>query len=202
MKNLRDLLLIGLFLLPIGCRSSSEPWRQVPTPEGALNFAIQPTRAAKGVAQLWDCSYSSRGRTAKFQLELEAAPSSDRSEPLPIAFGKGAFLAVPGSDASSLIQDLRKPLQANAPPLAMHRVPKLAFTYASFGDHMSQATDGGFAANPPGKWAAYKLFVGTTSGGEPAEVFLNVDAADGVGQFSIKDPDYGQTLLSYFNSVL
>ena len=202
MKALRVIFIVSLLALPLGCKSRSGLREPVLTPEGALNFAIRQAGAAAGSTQLWDCSYSSSGKTAKFRLEFDAAHSRTESDSAPMTFGKGAFLAVPGSDASSLIQDLQKPLQANGIPPSLHRVPELAFTYAHYGDHMSQAVSGGFAEDPPGDWSVYKLFVGTTKDGEPAEIFLNVDAPAGVGQFARKDPQYGETLLSYLSSVL
>ena len=70
----------------------------------------------------------------------------------------------------------------------------------TFGQHQSQATDGGFFANPPGNWTPMKIFIG--EGDQEGEVFLNLNPVLAKGQFSIKDPDYGDIVLRQLASVL
>jgi len=45
-----------------------------------------------------------------------------------------------------------------------------------------------------------KIFIG--EGDQKGEVFLNLNPVLGKGQFSIKDPDYGDTVLGQLASVL
>jgi hypothetical protein len=45
-----------------------------------------------------------------------------------------------------------------------------------------------------------KIFLG--EGEQEAEVFLNIDAVGKKGQFSIKDPDYGDLVLAQLARVL
>lgn len=64
----------------------------------------------------------------------------------------------------------------------------------------AQAPGGGFNASPPGNWIAIKIFIG--EGEQEAEVFLNFNTIIGKGQFSIKDPDYGDLVLKKLATVL
>jgi hypothetical protein len=61
-----------------------------------------------------------------------------------------------------------------------------------------QAVGGGFFAKPPGNWQPNKIFLG----GDEGEVFVNINPVMRKGQFSIKDPDYGDIVLGYLASVL
>ena len=45
-----------------------------------------------------------------------------------------------------------------------------------------------------------KIFLG--EGDDEAEVFLNINARIGKGQFSMKDPDYGDLALKHLAMVL
>ena len=51
---------------------------------------------------------------------------------------------------------------------------------------------------PPGNWTAMKLFLADGEG----EVFLNINARDGVGEFSIKDEDYATIVVTELAKVL
>jgi hypothetical protein len=65
---------------------------------------------------------------------------------------------------------------------------------------MSRLPQGGFAENPRGDWTAMKLFLG--KGEDEAEIFFNINAVAGQGEFSIKDEDYGDAVLKELASVL
>lgn len=96
--------------------------------------------------------------------------------------------------------DLKKALEAKTAPANIRRVKELPFTYVNLGDNLSQALGGGFNPSPPGDWTAIKIFIG--QGEQEAEVFVNFNAAIGKGQFSIKDPDYGDLVLNQLATVL
>jgi len=99
-----------------------------------------------------------------------------------------------------LLIELKTALEAKSFPAKIRRVNSLPFTFVSFGRNQSQASDGGFFANPPGNWTPMKIFIG--EGDQKGEVFLNLNPVLGKGQFSIKDPDYGDTVLGQLASVL
>ena len=117
-----------------------------------------------------------------------------------MTFGKGTFVAVEGSDASTLLVDLKQALEAKTIPATTSRVKSLPFTFVNLGDGQSQSPGGGFRSNPPGNWTAMKIFMG--EGKQESEVFLNLNTVMKKGQFSIKDADYGDLALSEFAKVL
>lgn len=70
----------------------------------------------------------------------------------------------------------------------------------NIGDNLSQGASGGFNAAPPGNWTAIKVFIG--EGEQEAEVFLNINVVIKKGQFSIKDAEYGDLVLTQLAKVL
>jgi hypothetical protein len=139
---------------------------------------------------------------AKFKIELDfPGPTDSKSAPgFNFQFGKGAFEAIPGSDASVLLTDLAKALAAKKLPSKVQRSNELKFTYAILGENESLSSGGGFSGKPAGDWTAMKIFIPT--GDEDSEVFLNFNARAGKAQFSQKDPDYGDAVLSKLATVL
>jgi hypothetical protein len=123
------------------------------------------------------------------------------SKDFPVKTGEGRLVAEPGSDASVLLSDLKRALEAKASPVKVQRARTLPFTFVNLGENLSQApSGGGFNQNPPGDWTAIKVFVG--EGDQEGEVFLNFNQTIGKGQFSIKDPDYGDLVLKQLATVL
>jgi len=171
----------------------------VPVP-GAVAFDIKPLPSTEGYE--WLATYQGQGKTARFRIELAKAHSLDdeESRSFDIKSGQGRFVAEPGSDASALLKELRTALEARSLPGKVRRANTLPFTFVTFGQHQSQATDGGFSSNPPGNWTPMKIFIG--EGDQEGEVFLNLNLVLAKGQFSIKDPDYGDIVLRQLASVL
>ena len=165
-------------------------------------FDIQPV-STRGTAppdsKTWLASYRAGGKVAKFRIEMTLPKLSPKS---PVAFGNGVFYRESGSDPSVLLQDLKTALQASQPVPAAKKVAKLTFRTAILGLKLSQDSvkptiAGAFASNPPGDWIATKLFFN-----EDDEVFLNLNPATGKGEFSLKDPDYGDAVVRALASVL
>jgi len=204
----RSLVVCSAFgsIVLFGCNLSSthmeEPVAEhyIPAP-GSVGFdieALQPDNSSR----LWLATYSSQGKIAKFRIELGATkPLSDKeSRDFDIEQGEGSFIAEPGSDSSILLADLKKALEAKKLPSKVQRVRSLPFTFVSFGKNQSQASDGGFNAKPPGNWTPMKIFIG--EGEQEGDVFLNLNPVIKKGQFSIKDPDYGDAVLAHLARVL
>ena len=87
-------------------------------------------------------------------------------------------------------------------PNKVRRVEILPFMFVNLGDNLSQAPGGGFDIKPPGNWTAIKIFIGEGEGEQEGDLFLNINAAIGKGQFSIKDPDYGDLVVQHLAAVL
>src|SRR5262249_12842937 len=140
-----------------------------------------------------------KGRIARFRLQFKQGHTVD-DEPIPIATGEGKFLVVPSSDNSALLADLRKALQATKVPSPSSRMAELPFSAVIFGDKMSRNADGSYSAKPPGNWIVIKIFL--PKDGDEGQVFLNLNPNEGKGEFSLKDPDYGDYLLTELAKVL
>jgi hypothetical protein len=155
-------------------------------------------------SQQWLATYASHGKTAKFRIELSAPkPMNDeesRKFGINIESGKGRLIAEPGSDASLLLVDLKKALEAKTLPSRVQRVVTVPFTYVSFGNNQSEAPGGGFNAKPAGHWTPMKIFIG--EGKQEGQVFVNLNPVIKKGQFSIKDPDFGDIVLAQLARVL
>ncbi len=168
---------------------------------GSVGFDIRPLKTENGSLTI-DCTHESQGKLAKFVIEFGPTRKveSKDSNDFPMGTGEGRFLAEPGSDATALLADLQKALEAKAIPSKIQRVKVLPFTFVNLGDNLSQAPGGGFNANPRGGWTAIKIFIG--EGEQEAEVFVNFNPAIGKGQFSIKDADYGDIVLKQLATIL
>jgi len=163
--------------------------------EGSVGFDIAVDNRSE--RQQWVATYASGRKTAKFRIELGPnKPGGDKD--FPISFGNGRFLAEPGSDASVLLIDLKRALEAKTIPQKVGRVAELPFEFAILGEKQSRSSDGGFSQKPSGDWTAMKIFLAKGEG----EVFVNFNLVAGKGEFSIKDADYGDIVLSELAKVL
>jgi len=198
--------LAAVFISVAACNRPSEPKNQrvedhyVPAPS-SIGFDIEPLQGDRTVHR-WLATYTSQGKTAKFGIDLSTSkPLDDKeSRDFDVESGNGRFIAEPGSDASVLLADLKKALEAKTLPLKFERVRNLPFQFVSFGKHWSQASGGGFHAKPPGNWTPMKIFIG--KGEQEGQVFLNLNPAIKKGQFAIKDADYGDIVLAQLARVL
>jgi|ERR1700722_1391926 len=193
-------------LLSVGCsKSTSTTESRAVEPyildSGSVGFDIAPLDGGNGSTQ-WMAIYASQGKTAKFRIEFgpeKAAETKDQKD-FPVSFGSGRILAEPGSDSSALLSDLAKALEAKHPPTKIKRISFLPFTFANIGTNLSQAPGGGFNTKPSGHWVATKIFIGEDD--QEGEFFLNINPATNKGQFSIKDSDYGDIVVSRLAQVL
>jgi hypothetical protein len=204
----RSLCLCSAFgsIVLFGCNLSSthtlEPVaEQYISAPGSVGFDIEPLPSDSS-AQLWLATFVSKGKTAKFRIELGAPnPLNDReSRKFDIQQGEGKFVSVPGSDASVLLADLKKSLEAKTLPVKVKRLSNLSFVFITLGMNESQAPGGGFNDQPRGNWTTMKIFIG--EGEQEGDLFLNLNPVIKKGQFSIKDPDYGDIVLTHLARVL
>jgi hypothetical protein len=167
----------------------------------SVGFDIELQRTDEG-SQQWLATYTAKGKTAKFRIELGHAKSIKDNEQVDfdIQSGKGRFIAVPGSDASVLLADLKNALEAKTFPKHSKRVATLPFTFVTFGNNESQSSGAGFSPKPAGHWTPMKIFIG--EGEQEGQVFVNLNPVSKKGQFSMKDQDYGDIVLSQLAGVL
>jgi hypothetical protein len=203
MKLILVLFAALLLSLSIGCRGigiafvdqNSEPL----VPEagnGWLMFDLLQVRD-NGNTRTFVCSYQSGDKIARFKFDVEAGELSGFP---PTAAASGKFIAVSGSDASIFLQNLKKALEAKSLPRNTVRVSELPFAAVILGTTQSHSKDGGFFTEPAGNWTVMKIFIGKKD--DPGEVFLNFNTVLHKGEFSIKDPDYGDGVLKELSKVL
>lgn len=118
-------------------------------------------------------------------------------------FASGEFRRVAGSQPAELLAALAKALEAKKVEAPKKRVDRLKFDLVILGEKQSRApsngvVSGGFVSDPRGDWIVMKAFV---AGGE-GEFFLNLNPREGVGEFSIKDSDYGDIVVRELAKVL
>jgi hypothetical protein len=197
-----------VLLFPSACRKETSPPQPATSEPGikddaSANFEIASLPFTKG-ERLFLATYSSKGKMAKFRIELvPPGPTDSKSAPgFNFKFGKGALNEEPGSDASVILPDLAKALAAKKAPLKVKRSNALPFTYAILGENESLSSGGGFSGKSPGNWTAMKIFIGTGDDNNDGEVFLNFNAVAGKAQFSEKDADYGDYVLAKLATVL
>jgi hypothetical protein len=114
--------------------------------------------------------------------------------------GKGRLVSVPGSDASVFLRDLKIALYARKLPSTNRRALSLPFSFAMFGENLSRSSGGGFSGKPVGGWTAIKLTFEDRD--REGEVFLNLNPSLKKGEFSMKDPDFGDFVLEELAKVL
>ena len=176
----------------------SEPEQYISDPN-SVPFDIQPVKGTVGTTT-WLATYSAQGKIARFKLEFGPSKAMDDKGEFDIRQGEGRFLAESGSDASVLLADLKKALEAKVLPAKVRRVPSLSFIYVSFSERQSQASGGGFNSKPPGNWTPMKIFIGEGEG--EGQIFVNINPVMKKGQFSIKDEEYGDIVLAQLAGVL
>ncbi len=185
---------------PASKENLPEKYVEVPS---AVGFDIELVPGEKGGPSEWLATYRAEDKVARFRVEFappKTVPAKEMSEDFTLVAGKGRLIAEPDSDASVLLRDLQKALEARALPKNFKRVQSVPFTFVNLGGEMSQAPEGGFSVDPPGHWTAIKLFIG--EGKDEGQVFLNINPAIRKGQFSIKDPDCGDIVLGHLAKVL
>src|SRR5258707_11569589 len=192
------------FVLLQGCNRVADRSLVVehhPSDEASVTFDLEPLQSGDGSRQ-WIGIYNSLGKIARFRIDFGAAESTPgkTAGDSGVKSGEGTLIPEPGSDSSVLLVDLQKALRARTapkPPLTKTSIP---FTYVNIGENLSQARTGGFNANPPGNWTALKLIFG--EGDRESEIFLQINASIKKGQFSMKDPGYGDLALAELAKVL
>lgn len=201
-----------LLLAALGCRqdraesnsaSGTQDRRNQTEPHGLAKsdkpffvmFDLKPEGKQSDTTWLYSCTYAKAGATARFQVAFQVEPKAGQYG---IRSGRGSFIAIKGSDPSVLLSDLKNALDATHMPGTKVRVHELPFEVAILGEHQHRDDDGSFVDADDGTWISSKLFL---HGGE-YEVFFNFEPAGGKGEFSMKDSDYGDGVLTELAKAL
>jgi hypothetical protein len=194
MAALRRLAMAASLLLVAGCdrpprvhQTSPEPETYVADP-GSLGFDLERVQENREFI----ATYTAHEKMARFRIQLDPPNSSAKK----FVVGKGRFLREPRSDAAAILSDLAIVLEAKNVPKQTRRASSIPFEYVILGDNMSKGKNG-FGVSP-GHWSLLKLFFGN----DDAELFLNLNPVIRKGEFSIKDPDYGDYLMAQLAQIL
>lgn len=161
----------------------------------AVQFKIVQTSGAGNQSE-WVASYDRGGSTAKFVISIaNSSPSGER-----FSFSKGAIKHVAGSQPQQFLERLSLALGGKGKVPSAMNVDILPFDIAVLGTRQSRApgAGGGFTSRPQGDWITMKIFLAQGTG----EVYLNLNSAKGIGEFSVKDEDYAEVVLRELRSVL
>jgi hypothetical protein len=181
--------------LSAGCSSSLSEPNPLGQPGTFAIKELSSAQTAEGTKKVWLATVSeASGKTFHFGIEMLIKQGKG---PIPIAFSKAAFVREAGNDGRDALGQIAKTIDATTVPTHSEKLQRLDFSIVILGMGMSRhpEPDGhgaGYAQNPPGSWMTSKAFL---KGGE-AEVFLNINPDLGVGEFSPKDPDYGNDVVA------
>jgi hypothetical protein len=142
----------------------------------------------------WLCVHTAGGKMARFRIRIEPAKPMDGG----MFSGRGQFLSEPDSDPSAFLLQLKAGLLAKNLPQNVARERSVPFKLVISGRNMAHAERTGLSG--VGTWTGAKLFFGSGEG--ESQVFLNLDPAHHIGEFSMKDEDYGDGVLRELAKVL
>ena len=209
MKHMHEIVkiaLIGIAVICVGvfiaaCRKGSSAEKL--DSAGSVYFNIRQLSAvdsSEGQVVTWLGTHNKSGKEARFRIELTLKEPKQGN---PFTFGAGAFFHEEPSDPVVLLEEIAQALEAKQVRPGDSRTNKLSFTTAILGRNLSRGPGkdllaGSFTSDPKGDWIAVKVFVADGEG----EFFLNLNSRKGQGEFSIKDPEYGDVVVRELAKVL
>lgn len=133
----------------------------------------------------------------QFQVWIEKS----NQDGMPFSFAEAALLRQPGSDCTAYLRELARQLGFRGELPRPAPADRVTASVAILGTNQSRsagADAGTFSSTPAGHWTATKLFLADGEG----EVFLNINARGGVGEFSVKDEEYATIVVTELAKIL
>jgi hypothetical protein len=189
------------FLTVTGCSSVLEDSLPSNQPASFILNEISSKVTPDGILKTWQAT-SRCDSTQPFKFRLEMLLKTPKEKEL-FVFSKGAIIREPDRDGTTFLKEVARAIEAKAdlPQKSEHK-DRLDFGTTILG--MAQSRHGNnniiggcFASDPPGNWIAFKLFLADGDG----EIYLNINPVIGQGEFSLKDPDYGEVVLRELATV-
>jgi hypothetical protein len=188
-------------LVVLICCSCAQSRRGVPSAAGKEQKAAASEQLRPGEFWVSDLGSTAEG-AARYLASTGENPGACRFEVLIEKSSKAALVRRSGSDCTTFLAALAKQLAFSGELPRPAHVDRLGASIAILGTHQSRSDEGeiagGFTSKPPGHWTATKLFLAGGAG----EVFMDIDARDGIGEFSIKDEDYATVVVTELAKVL
>ena len=175
--------------------AASEKPNAATLPHGAFRIAESSTTAAGGRRYV-----AGAGERCAFEIEIA---KSEAASGAPFAMTTVALVRRQDADCASFLRDLALELGFKGKMPTPRPVPKLEVAAAILGTKQTRSPsdlgqEGSFTSAPPGHWTVTKLFLGDGEG----EVFLDVNADEKVGEFSLKDEDVAKEVVSELARLL
>ena len=168
----------------------------------AARFKIQEVGRQKvsgGEEVTWLATHESTAGTARFRISLTL---NDPAGGPQLAFSKCAFMREQDSQSSGFLRALAEALDAKGGIKKAPVADRLDFSVALLGQNVSRGPSGGFSGGS-GDWIVTKVFVGEEKDADSqGEFYLNLNSKEGIGEITMKDPDYGDIVLSELCRVL
>jgi hypothetical protein len=142
------------------------------------------------------------GTSPTCQFEIVIAKSNPATD-APFSFADAALVRRPASDCTALLRAVAQHIGFKGELPKPTLTDRLAATVAILGRNQSRKAGrgevaGGFSSTPAGHWTVTKLFLADGDG----EVFLNINAQERVGEFSIKDEEYATVVVTELAKIL
>ena len=197
----------------IAPRAASRASSPAVPPSPSASFAVRPlVQLSPGAFRVTELGSTVGGGARYLATSSETPPvcqfevvieKSKTAPATPFSFAEAALVRKPKSNCTAFLRGLARRLAFGGDlpkPPATNRLP---VSIAILGVNQSRAPDdgeiaGSFSSNPPGNWTATKLFLADGEG----EVFLNINAREGIGEFSIKDEDYAIVVITELAKIL
>ena len=156
-------------------------------------------KVSGGEEVTWLATHESAAETARFRISLTLADPASGS---PFAMSKCAFIRESGSQPSGFLRELAAALEAKGRIKKRPATNRVDFSIALLGQNQSRGPNGGFSGEN-GNWIVTKVFIGENEGPErQGEFYLNLNPREGMGEITMKDPDYGDIVLRELSRVL
>jgi hypothetical protein len=205
---------IAFFGANAGCQSKSNSTRSsLPDSKPTVGLTIPPSddysvffkiqevsrqQVKDGEELVWLAAHESEAGVARFRINIVLNKPGGE---LPVSFSKAALIRDGSSQPAEFLRQVARVLEAKHFKSGK-KVDRLDFTVAILGQSLSRGSGadqigGGFTSEPPGDWITTKVFVADGEG----EFFLNLNPKQGVGEISIKDPEYGNIVLRELSRI-
>ncbi|MGY5804683.1 hypothetical protein ACXHMN_25370 [Rhizobium sp. LEGMi12c] len=195
----------SVLILPVAALLSAQSGSEVTLPAdgdfpASLPFRIVPITGGSDTETLALMARYGEGQDqTKFLIEIQGPRKKDGSADLdtPVSFSHGEFRHVTSSRPAQFFEQLANALAADSPTFSAAKQETLPFDIAFLGPPTTRLPGGGFGG-AAGNWYATKLFLAEGA----AEVYFNFNLESGEAEFSIKDEDYGNIVLSELSKVI
>ncbi|MGY5776828.1 hypothetical protein [Rhizobium sp. LEGMi135b] len=195
----------SVLILPVAALLSAQSGSEVTLPAdgdfpASLPFRIVPITGGSDPETLALMAHYGEGQDqTKFLIEIQGPRKKDGSADLDTraSFSHGEFRHVASSRPTRFFEQLANTLSADSPIFSDAKQEILPFDIAFLGPPTMRFSGGGFGGGP-GDWYATKLFLAEGA----AEVYFNFNLKSGEAEFSMKDEDYGNIVLSELSKVI